>query len=67
MIARLGFLAAVALAAVTPASARNQPDDPKAVGRILHSMVWTGTEALVWGGGSEGTFFGHGVRIGQGC
>ena len=38
-------------------------DDPKTVGRIFHSMVWTDTEVLVWGGGSEGVFHGTGLRI----
>src|SRR5262245_53496025 len=46
---------------VVPVSA--QPDDPKTVGRILHSMVWTGQEVLVWGGGSEGVFHRTGLRI----
>ena len=46
-------------------AAHSQEDatDPKTIGRILHSMVWTGKEALVWGGGSEGKFFNHGLRI----
>jgi N-acetylneuraminic acid mutarotase len=38
-------------------------DDPKAVGRIFHSMVWTGREVLIWGGGSEGVFHRSGLRI----
>ena len=37
--------------------------DPKTVGRILHSMVSTGREVLVWGGGSEGVFHRSGLRI----
>src|SRR6478672_1139771 len=44
-------------------SAQEQPNDPKVIGRIFHSMIWTGKEVLVWGGGSEGMFFGHGLRI----
>src|SRR4051794_13761125 len=54
-------LAAVFFAAVP--SLRAQPDAPEAVGRIFHSMVWTGKEVLVWGGGSEGVFHGTGLRI----
>src|SRR6187200_1725231 len=27
------------------------------IGRILHTMVWTGKEIIVWGGGSEGQFY----------
>src|SRR4051812_23354064 len=62
MNARYALLLAAVVAAVVPGSAQDPPD-PAAVGRIFHSMVWTGQEALVWGGGSEGTFFGHGFRI----
>src|SRR5215211_6673543 len=38
-------------------------NDPRSVGRIFHSMVWTGKDVLVWGGGSEGVFHGTGLRI----
>ena len=33
------------------------------IGRILHTMVWTGKEIIVWGGGSEGQFYAHGFRM----
>jgi N-acetylneuraminic acid mutarotase len=46
-----------------PVPALALADDPRTVGRIFHSMVWTGKEALVWGGGSEGVFHGSGLRI----
>src|SRR4051794_35751367 len=46
-----------------PAVQAPKPNDPKTVGRIFHSMVWTGKEVLVWGGGSEGVFHGTGLRI----
>ena len=38
-------------------------DDPKLIGRIFHSMIWTGKEVLVWGGGSEGVFHQSGLRF----
>jgi beta-lactamase regulating signal transducer with metallopeptidase domain/N-acetylneuraminic acid mutarotase len=31
-------------------------------GRIGHSMIWTGKELLVWGGGSQSVFFNDGAR-----
>ena len=59
---RFPLLVAALLGAAPLASARPS-NDPKTTGRIFHSMLWTGKEVLVWGGGSEGTFFGHGLRI----
>jgi N-acetylneuraminic acid mutarotase len=61
MKARLSLLLAVVVGAVPGLSA--QEADGTDAGRIFHSMVWTGKEAIVWGGGSEGTFFGHGFRL----
>lgn len=51
----------VGLASTT--CAQDASSDPKTIGRIQHSMVWTGKEVLIWGGGSEGMFFNHGLRI----
>jgi len=48
---------------LVPSVSAEEPDDAKTAGRIFHSMVWTGKEMLVWGGGSQGMFFGHGLRI----
>jgi hypothetical protein len=62
MKARLLLLLAAA-AAAAPVLWAQDVDPPRTVGRIFHSMVWTGKEAIVWGGGSEGTFFGHGLRV----
>lgn len=60
------FLCLLALFALQTSFAHAQDEqstDPKTIGRIFHSMIWTGKEALIWGGGSEGKFFHHGLRI----
>jgi N-acetylneuraminic acid mutarotase len=56
-------IVAIILGIPPSVSAQEPPNDPKTIGRIFHSMFWTGKEVLVWGGGSEGMFFGHGLRI----
>lgn len=63
MRANFPLVVAVILGIAPAVSAQEQADDPKSVGRIFHSTVWTGEEVLVWGGGSEGTFHGSGLRI----
>lgn len=61
---RAAYLLALAAAVgAAPPGAAQDGKDPKAMGRIFHSAVWTGKELLVWGGGSEGAFFDHGLRI----
>jgi N-acetylneuraminic acid mutarotase len=65
-MSRIFCCSALAFFALLTSVALAQDDastDPKTSGRILHSMIWTGKEALVWGGGSEGKFFNHGLRI----
>jgi len=62
MKARLLLLLA-AVAGVVPALPAQDANDGTGVGRIYHSMVWTGKEAIVWGGGSEGKFYDHGFRL----
>jgi N-acetylneuraminic acid mutarotase len=52
-----------AILGLVPALSAQEPNDPKTVGRIFHSLVSTGKEVLVWGGGSEGVFHGSGLRI----
>ncbi len=62
MRAGLPLVLAATVGVAAGASSQDQ-DEARTAGRILHSMVWTGREVLVWGGGSEGTFFGHGLRV----
>lgn len=63
-LAELLFCSSLLLAGLMgTAHSQEEPTDPNTIGRIFHSMIWTGKEALVWGGGSEGKFFNHGLRI----
>jgi N-acetylneuraminic acid mutarotase len=52
-----------AVVGAAPGLTAQDADDGTGAGRIFHSLVWTGKEAIVWGGGSEGKFFGHGFRL----
>src|SRR6478672_5201597 len=61
MTARLSLLIAAAVGAAPALTA--QDADGTDAGRIFHSMVWTGKDAIVWGGGSEGKFYDHGFRL----